>query len=402
VGTIPRESCADIADDFGALDVSGALKLVGTSKSAETRIDAIRAAGTLATNLKERRVALCEQYNACKATPAEHTAEDARLAGLMKSLIDAWDARKFSDPESVQRFRSKVTTLSDTLEGRGGAPAPSAAGKPGNAPPKGLRVPADDLAKIEGPGLAFRASSGSVTITSTTEGNHDALRGAAEKLRLLGGSRYLVHVSGSFKPSAPPLIAPGDELIVRFKYRAAQAGEIYVALRSLEDPDALESTATFRVAAGASGSEQAPLVASPASSGFFVGIGSRDAGAIELDDVEIVKQNAVVAAARAESPGEPHLKTSCTIAASRPLGGKSSFRCEPSPGDRLTLANPAGHLYLAIRGKSSGERALLRTLSLEGGRSLDAALTDDAELILGLSGPGSATIQSIEVEKLAK
>lgn len=397
IGTISRESCPDIADDFGALDVSGARKLVGTAKSAEVRIDAINAAGALAASLKERRVALCEQYNACKITPLDHAIEDKRLAELMQALIEAWDARNLLAPDGAIKLREKVSAISDKLERGSGAEggADSAGGKS-----KAARIAADALSKIEGAGLSFSTASGAVTITSTGEGEHDALRGGVDKLRLVGGGRYLVHVEGTYAPAQAPLIKPGDDLTVRLKYRGAKAGDVFLALRSFEDPEASESTSTFKANAGATMSEQATLTAAPGGSGFFLGIGGHGVGALELDEIEISTRGSVVASANAEAPSEPNVKTSCTIATTRALAGKASFRCEAeSDADRLTIGMPKGHLYLAIR-TSGTDKAVVRTQSLEGGRSVDASVKEDAELIIGLSGPGSASIRSVAVEKL--
>jgi len=39
-------------------------------------------------------------------------------------------------------------------------------------------------------------------------------------------------------------------------------------------------------------------------------------------------------------------------------------------------------------------------MSLEGGRSIDAKIGDDSTFVIGLVGPGSATIQAVEVKKL--
>jgi len=111
IGTIPRENCADIAEDFGALSVDGAMKIATTSKGSEERIEAIRAAGDLAKRLKERRVELCGQYNACKMTLADHNKEDERLAGLMSSLIKLWDERKFLDSDGVGKLHLQVKAL---------------------------------------------------------------------------------------------------------------------------------------------------------------------------------------------------------------------------------------------------------------------------------------------------
>jgi hypothetical protein len=411
IGTIPRESCTDIADDFGALSVSGALKLAGSSKGAEQRIEAIRAAGDLATALKDQRVALCERYNACKLPPAEHAAEDQRLAGMMKKLIEAWDARKFSKPEEVQQFRAQVAALQAQLDGTtvsageapAGTDASAGAGAVTGAGPTKVEIAASDLARVEGAGLAFSAGADGVTVASKGDGSRDVLRSKADKLKLEGGSRYLVKVTGSYTPAGPaPLIAGGDELNVRFKYRTTQAGDLYIALRSLEDPDAVDSTVLFKVGAGATGTQQATLTASPGASGFYVAIGARSAGPLDLDDVEVARGGSTIATARAEVPSEAQVKTSCKPSAAKPLAGKGAFHCEATgPDDRLTIGMPPSHLYLAIRGPS-GERAILRTLSLAGGRSLDAALTEDADLVIGLVGPGSTTIRGVEVQKLSK
>ncbi|HMY20934.1 MAG TPA: hypothetical protein PKA58_31640, partial [Polyangium sp.] len=58
------------------------------------------------------------------------------------------------------------------------------------------------------------------------------------------------------------------------------------------------------------------------------------------------------------------------------------------------------HLFITVRSASGEERALLRTMSLEGGRSIDAKIGDDSTFVIGLVGPGSATIQAVEVKKL--
>ncbi|MDI1444756.1 hypothetical protein [Polyangium sp. 6x1] len=394
IGTIPRESCTEIADDFGSFDVTSSLKLAGASRGAEQRIEAIRAAADLAAKLKERRVALCESYNTCKTKPADHASEDQRLAALMKELIDLWDARKFLNADDVARFREGITKIDGKLDGRTAAPSPdgTATPIPGKTTKKTVRGEA--LARIEGAGLTFATTGGNVTISSTAAGTHDALRAAAEELRG-GGGRMRVRIFGSYTPSTPPLIAAGDDLTIRFKYRATQAGDLHVALRSLEDPDAVESTIVFRVAAG-TGTESTTLTATPGSSGFYVGLGARGAGAVEFDDVELVRQNAVIATARAESATEPHLASNCTTNKKKPLAGKASFLCESGDGDKLVLGQPKGHLYLALK-TPTGERARIRTLSLEGGRSLDLNGKEDTELVVGLEGPGSATIQSIEL-----
>ncbi len=45
---------------------------------------------------------------------------------------------------------------------------------------------------------------------------------------------------------------------------------------------------------------------------------------------------------------------------------------------------------------------MLRTLSLEGGRSVDATVSEGAELVVGLVGPGSATIRAVEMTELSQ
>ena len=47
---------------------------------------------------------------------------------------------------------------------------------------------------------------------------------------------------------------------------------------------------------------------------------------------------------------------------------------------------------------AAGERASVRTLSLEGGRSVDGLLQDDgAQIIVTLVGAGTATIEKVEI-----
>jgi len=389
IGTIPRENCTEIADDFGALDVSSALKIAGSSRGSELRIQAIREVADLATVIKDRRVTLCESYNACKVPSADHAAEDQRLATLMKSLIERWDARNFLAKEGVESFRSEVQKIAKQVDANTSDTNPNAPQSPAQK-----RIRGEDLQKIEGPGLSFSPASGSITITSTTPGPHDALRtpltaplGSTSKLR--------IRISGSFTPKTPALITPGDELTVRFKYRTTRAGNLIVALRSLEDPDALDTTSTLNVAAG-KGSREASFTALPGASGFYLALGAQDVGPFDLDDIELLRANAPIATARAESSPEPHLTTRCTLSPTSPLAGKASFHCEASEGDALTLGSPKAHLYLALRSQN-GERARLRTLSLEGGRSLHASTKEDAELIIGLEGEGRATIQSVEL-----
>jgi hypothetical protein len=90
------------------------------------------------------------------------------------------------------------------------------------------------------------------------------------------------------------------------------------------------------------------------------------------------------------------VKTSCAPDAAQPLAGKRSLRCE-GQGDLVTLGMPAAFLEIAVRG-ASGDRAVLRTQSLEGGRSLDATLKEDAELLITIAGAGTATVRAVEVQ----
>lgn len=88
IGSVPREDCTAVADDFGALSVAGSLKLAGSGRDADARIEAIRSAAALANMLKEQRVSLCELHDECKVTSDDHAAKDKLLAGTMRALID--------------------------------------------------------------------------------------------------------------------------------------------------------------------------------------------------------------------------------------------------------------------------------------------------------------------------
>lgn len=394
IGTIPRENCADISEDFGALSVEGALKIATTSKGSEERVEAIHAAGDLAAKLKERRVELCGQYNACKMSLADHNKEDERLAELMGSLIKLWDERKFLDSDGVGKLHLQVKALAAKLDGQ----SVDAQGGVSEAAAPSARVPGDKLFQVTGAGVTFSPASGGVTISATTDGPRDVLRASAADLHASSGSRYLLHVTGSYSPATAPLIKPGDDLTVRFKYRSAQAGDVYVALRSLEDPEASESTSTLAIKSGA-GDQQATLTATPASSGFYVALGSRNA-AVEFDDVEVVRGGTVVMSALAEAPKEANVETTCALGNTKPITGKGSFVCQSGTADAITIGRPKSHLFVAIRNGTGDDKSILRMLSLDGGRSIDAKLGDDSSLVIGLVGPGTATIQAVEVKKL--
>lgn len=391
IGTIPREDCAALAQEFDALSVTGALQRTGKDQNTTLRSDAIRAAAALANQLKERRVSLCETYNACKMPVAEHAAKDKQLTDLMNALLVLWDARRFSAPDEVDRFFGGVRDLATKLAGKGDAePAKAAAQKPASP-----GLPGDQLQQVAAEGIAFSTSGGAVTVQAQAGASRLVLR-SGPSLPLRGGRRYLVRVNGSYTPAAPGLVNPADEVLGRVRYRAAQAGELYVALRSLEDPEASESLQAFQVTAGEKGAKELKFTADPASSGFYLAVGSRGAGAVHFDDVELVRGGNALAAARAEEANEPLVKTSCAPDAAQPLAGKRSLRCE-GQGDLVTLGMPATYLEIVIRG-ASGDRALLRTQSLEGGRSLDATLKEDAELLITIAGAGTATVRAVEVQ----
>jgi len=389
IGSVPREDCSAVADDFGALSVAESLKLAGSGRDADARIEAIRSAAALANVLKEQRVSLCELYDKCKVTPDDHAAKDKLLAGTMRSLIDLWNRRRFSGADEVVRFRQAVRSLEQRVNGEGAAAA---------GPPKSLPA-AQALAQVEGAGLAFKVDGGAIVVTAQGAGSRVALRTKPEALPLTSGHHYRIKVSGSYTPTAPPMIAPGEEITVRLKFHADKDGDLYAALRSLEDPEASESTTMWHVSAGEKGAREAKLTADPSSSGFFLGVGLKGAGGVDLDDVEIVRGGKSIAAARAEVDGEPGVKTDCLVIGAGALAGQKSLRCRAGEGDRILLGQPESHLFLTLRGPL-GDRAVLRTLSLEGGRSVDATVSEDAELVIGLVGPGSATIRAVETTEL--
>jgi hypothetical protein len=371
------------------LTVSDALKIAGSGHEAAARIEAIRAVTALATSLKDQRVMLCEAYNECKVTLAEHGAKDQRLAGGMRSLIDLWNKRTFSRSDEIARFRERVQAIDLQVNGSNAKASP----------PKTLRAE-EALAAIEGAGVSWKRSAGAVTVVAQGEGGHRVLHGRPEAMPLLAGHHYRIKVKGSYTPAEPPLIQPGDELVAKLKYRATQAGELYLALRSLEDPDAIDSTTTWPLKPGDTGSREVNLTASPQASGFYVGIGVRNGGPVDLDDIELSRRGKPIAAAQAEAAREPAVKTDCTGITDKPLAGSKSLRCQAGDGDRVSLGMPASYLFLALR-VPRGDRAMLRTLSLEGGRSVDATVAEEAEFVIGLEGAGSVTIQSVEVGEVA-
>jgi hypothetical protein len=389
MGPIPKEDCAEIADDFGALQVGGALQLAGTHKGVEAKLDAIRAVANLAESIKDRRVKLCEAYVKCRVPVAEHDAEDQLLAGGMRSLIDLWNKRRFSTTDEVLRFRAAVRAIDVRVNGDGGPPPPQ--------PPRGLRA-GEALVRVEDPGVSFKSEGGVVTVSATAEGKREALRGNQETFTMTGGHRYRVRVLGRYVPAAPPLIQPGDDLVARLKWRASEEGDLTLALRSLEDPEASESTDTWHVAAKAKGAHEAKLTADPQQTGFYLGVSVRG-GPVDLDDIELLRGGTVIAAARAEADAEPFVKTDCAVLAgtAKPIAGKRSLACPGGDGDRVTIGRPEGYLVITLR-DSAGDRGSVRTISLEGGRSVDGLLqVDGGQIVITLVGAGTAAIEKVEI-----
>ncbi len=388
MGPIPKEDCAEIADDFGALQVGGSLKIAGTRKGAEPKIEAIKAVATLADDIKDRRVKMCEQYVRCRVPVAEHDAQDQLLAGAMRSLIDLWNKRRFSGVDDVLRFREGVRAIERRVTGDEGPPPPK--------PPRVLKAD-EALVRVEDPGVAFKSEGGVVTVSATAAGQREALRGNQENVIMTSGRRYRVRVLGRYVPAAPPLIMPGDELVARVKFRAAEEADLAFSLRSLEDPEASESTDTWHVAAKtAKGAHEAKLTADPQQTGFYLGLSVRGAP-VDLDDIELLRGGSVIAAARAEADAEPFVQTDCKASTSKPIAGKKSLACAQGDGDRVTLGKPEGYLLITLR-DSAGERGSARTLSLEGGRSVDGLLKEaGGQIIVTLVGAGTATIERVEV-----
>jgi hypothetical protein len=392
IGAVPREDCGEIADDFGALTVSGSLQVAGQGKDAGPRLDAIKAVSTLAESIRDQRVKLCEAYVKCKVAATEHDAQDQLLAGAMRSLIDLWNKRRFAGMDEVIRFREAVRAIDRRVNGGAeGAAAPP-------RPPRTFKAE-EALTRIEDPGVAFRLATGAVTVTATADGKREALRSNGEVVSLLGGHRYRLKVVGRYAPATAPLIQPGDELVARLKYRATQAADLQIALRSLEDPEAAETTDAWHVAAGDKGTRESKLVADPQQTGFYLGVSVRGAP-VDLDDLELVRGGKILGAARGEGGDEPGVKTDCALEGKKAIAGTKSLHCKAGEGDRITLGKPEGYLMVGLR-DAGGERAAVRMLSLQGGRSVDAAMKEDGGLVvITLVGAGSATIEQLEVTDL--
>ena len=233
-----------------------------------------------------------------------------------------------------------------------------------------------------------------------TRGPHDVLTTHPETFLLPAGKRFELEVEGSYAPATAPLIAPGEPLVVRVKYRATKPSDLSISLRSLEEPDLAEGGQTFHLAADERRApHEATLTPEPSGSGFYAAIGVRG-GACDLDDVEILRGGKTLAAAHAESTAEPYVKTTCTASPTRPIAGKKSFHCEANPtADVFTFGAPEGYLYLSMR-TPSGESSRVKTLSLDGGRNIDAALAQPGTLVIGMIGRGTATIRAVSANEI--
>src|SRR5262249_8776721 len=142
----------------------------------------------------------------------------------------------------------------------------------------------------------------------------DALLSKPDVLSLPAGRRYHLEVSGRYKPASPPLVQPGDELLARLKYRADGDASLSVALRSLEDPDAAETTESWRAASGVAGAREVKLMADPQQMGFYLGVMVKGA-AVEISDLELLRGGKVLVAGR---PGEPGTRTDCAALPAKP------------------------------------------------------------------------------------
>jgi hypothetical protein len=267
------------------------------------------------------------------------------------------------------------------------------------APTVRMAVKGDVLARFEGPGISFSPATGAITVTTSDEGTHDVLTTRPETFLLPAGKRFELEVEGSYAPATAPLIAPGEPLVVRVKYRANKAADLSISLRSLEEPDLAEGGQTFHLAEGEKGSHEATLTPEPSGSGFYAAIGVRG-GACDLDDVEILRGGKTLAAAHAEYAAEAYVKTTCTASPTRPIAGKKSFHCEANPtADVFTFGAPEGYLFLSMR-TPSGESSRVKTLSLDGGRNIDATLAQPGTLVIGMIGRGTATIRAVSANEI--
>src|SRR5262249_55832089 len=155
----------------------------------------------LANALKERRVALCEQYNACKVSPADHDAEDARLAELERALFALWDARRLGEPEGATRLTDGLRAIHVRFDGTAGD-GPPAAAPVTPIMSREKTIPGESLARIDGPTAKFRAAAGSLSAVTEDGPKRDVLSVAADALGIEPGHRYQVRVRGKFSSGA--------------------------------------------------------------------------------------------------------------------------------------------------------------------------------------------------------
>src|SRR5262249_10245882 len=196
---------------------------------------------------------------------------------LMGALIKLWNGRRFAQADEVGHFSDAVTALrADFDKALGKQPAKPTEPSASTAPPsKKVVLQGDALARVEGAGVTFKPETGAIPVTSSGDGSHEILSTRADALPLGDGKRFTIEVAGTYAPVTAPLITPGEDLVVRVKYRATAAGELSIALRSLEEPDIADNAQTFRLAPNEKGSHEATLTPAPGSSGFYIAIGAR-------------------------------------------------------------------------------------------------------------------------------
>ena len=141
-------------------------------------------------------------------------------------------------------------------------------------------------------------------MSATAEGKREALRGNQEASRSRPGTATASGSSAAYRPRGPAADQPGDELVARLKCRAGGEADLTLALRSLEDPEASESTETRGTSPRAKGAHEAKLTADPQQTGFYLGVSVRGAP-VDLDDIELLRGGTLLAAARAEADAEP-------------------------------------------------------------------------------------------------
>lgn len=393
IGPIAWEDCGEVALEFSALTISPSEKIAGSGRDGRLRIDAIRAASALADTIKDQRVKLCTAVAQCQVSVAEHDARDRVLGESMRALIDAWTHRHLSQADEIRRFREAVRVLDERLKG-----GPSVALPVSRASDPHTVLPEVALTKVADPALAFRVEAGAVHATATADGPRDVFRSNRDVLPLKGGHRYRITVHGRYVPATRPLVLAGDELLIRLKYRTTKEADLSIALRSFEDPDTNLAVDTWHAGAKAAGTHEAKFSANAQQSGFYVTLAVRGAP-VELDDFEVTRQGTVLTAARGEGADGPSVGTDCALSKVKPIAGSHSFLCQAGDGDRMTLGKPAAYVGLVVR-DAAGERGSVKSVSLDGGRGVDATMTTDGDLAVVLGGPGAVAIDRIEIADL--